>query len=71
MQTTNTDISCILISLSLWVGLITEFMIKRDDFSLTIVSYPFLDGDVSLSRSYGDYISERVRFTRVCINVFE
>ena len=42
---------------------------KRDDFKFPIVNYPFLDGDVPLSPSYGVYISQLVRFARVCNNV--
>ena len=30
---------------------------KRDDFNFEIVNFPFLDGDVSRSPSYGVYIS--------------
>ena len=36
---------------------------KRDDFD--IVNYPFLDGDVPHSTSYGVYISQFIRFARV------
>ena len=31
--------------------------------------YPFLDGDVSRSPPYGVYISQHIRFARVCSNV--
>ena len=31
-------------------------MIKRDDFNFEIVNFPFLDGDVPRSPSYGVYI---------------
>ena len=34
-----------------------------------IVNFPFLDGDVSRSPSYGVYISQLIRFARVCSNV--
>ena len=30
---------------------------KRDDFNFDIVSFPFLDGDVPRSTSYGVYVS--------------
>ena len=30
---------------------------KRDDFDFEIVNFPFLDGDVPCSTSYGVYIS--------------
>ena len=42
---------------------------KRDDFNLEKVNFPFLDGNVSRSHSYGVYISQLIRFTRVCSNV--
>ena len=35
---------------------------KRDDFDFEIVNFPFLDGDVPLSTSYGVYISQLIRF---------
>ena len=38
---------------------------KRDDFDLDIVHFPFLDGDVPRSTSYGVYISHLIRFDRV------
>ena len=47
----------------------TKIYDKRDDFSFPIVNYPFLDGDVPLAPSYGVYISQLVRFARVCNNV--
>ena len=42
---------------------------KRDDFNFEIVNFPFLDGDVPCSPSYGAYISQLIRFARVCSNV--
>ena len=42
---------------------------KRDDFNFEIVNFPFLDGDVPRSPSYGVYISQLIRLTRVCSNV--
>ena len=38
---------------------------KRDDFDFDIVNFPFLDDDVPRSTSYGIYISQLIRFTRV------
>ena len=35
---------------------------KRDDFDFDIVIFPFLDGDVPRSTSYGVYISQLIRF---------
>ena len=37
-------------------------MIKRDDFNFELVNFPFLDGDVPSSPSYGVYISQLIRF---------
>ena len=42
---------------------------KRDDFDLDIVNFPFLDGDVPRHLSYGVYISQLIRFARVCSHV--
>ena len=50
---------------------------KRDDFNFEIVNFPFLDGDVPrspsygvyISQLYGVYISQLFRFARVCSNV--
>ena len=38
---------------------------KRDDLNFDIVNFPFLDGDVPRSTSYGIYISQLIRFARV------
>ena len=42
---------------------------KLDDFNFEIVNFPFLDGDVTRSTSYCVYISQLIRFARVCSNV--
>ena len=42
---------------------------KRDGFNFEIVNFPFLDGDVPRSPSYGVYISQLIRFARVWFNV--
>ena len=42
---------------------------KRVDFDFDIVNFPFLDGDVPRCASYGVYISQLIRFARVCIHV--
>ena len=39
---------------------------KQDDLNFEIVNFPFLGGDVPPSASYGVYISQLIRFTRVC-----
>ena len=42
---------------------------KRDDFVFNIVNFPFLDGYVPRSASYGVYISQLIRFARVSSHV--
>ena len=42
----------------------TKIYVKRDDFDFEIVNFPFLDGDVPRSTSYGVYISQLFRFAR-------
>ena len=42
---------------------------KRDDFDFDIVNFPFLDDDVPHRPSYGVYISQLIRFARVCSHV--
>ena len=42
---------------------------KRDDFDFDRVNFPFLDGDVPRRASYGVYISQLIRFARVCNHV--
>ena len=42
---------------------------KRDDFDFDIDNFPFLVGDVPRRPSYGVYISQLIRFARVCSHV--
>ena len=42
---------------------------KRNDFDFDIVNFPFLDGDVPRRPSYGVYISQLIRFARVCSHI--
>ena len=42
---------------------------KRHDFDCDIVTFPFLDGNVSRSTSYGFYISQLLRFAGVSSHV--
>ena len=43
----------------------------RDDFDFDIINFPFLDGDVPRSTSYGVYISQLIRFARVSGHVVD
>ena len=49
----------------------TKIYDKRDDFDFEMVVFPFLNGDVplSLSTSYGVYISQLIRFARASSHV--
>ena len=40
----------------------TKIYDKQDDFDFEIVNFPFSDGDVPRSTSYGVYISQLIRF---------
>ena len=42
----------------------TKIYDKRDDFDFETVNFPFLDGDVPRSTSYGVYISQLIHFAR-------
>ena len=42
----------------------TKIYDKHDDFDFEIVNFPFLDGDVPRTTSYGVYISQLIRFAR-------
>ena len=44
-------------------------MINGIIFNFEIVNFPFLDGDVPRSPSYGVCISQLIRFASVCSNV--
>ena len=58
------------LNLSITNGIVSSKIYdKRDDFNFEIVNFPFLDGDVPRSHSYGVYISQLIRFARVCSNV--
>ena len=43
----------------------TKIYDKRDDFVCDIVNFPFLDGDISRSTSYGVHVSQLIHFARV------
>ena len=47
----------------------TKIYDKRDDFDSDIVNFPFPDGDVPRSASYGVYISQLIRFALVSSHV--
>ena len=58
------------LDLSITNGIVsTKIYDKRDGFNFEIVNFPFLDGDVPRSPSYDAYISQLIRFARVCSHV--
>ena len=64
----DTEASFLDLHLSISDGFVqTKIYDKRDDFDIVI--FPFLDGDVSRSTSYGVYISQLIRFARVSSHV--
>ena len=46
-----------------------KFIDKRDDFDFGIVNFPYLDGNDPRRASYGVYISQLIRFSRVSSHV--
>ena len=66
----DTEASFLDLHLSISDGFVqTKINDKRDDFDFDIVNFPFLDGDVPRSTSYGVYISQLVRFARMSCHV--
>ena len=67
----DTEASFLDLHLSISNGFVkTKIYDKRDDFfGFDIVNFPFLDGDVPLSTSYGVYISQPIRFARVSSHI--
>ena len=55
------------LNLSITHGIVSSKIYdKRDDSNFEIVNFPFLDVAVPRSPSYGVYVSQLVRFARVC-----
>ena len=66
----DTEASFLNLHLSISDGFVpTKIYDKRDDFDFDIVNFPFLDGGVPRSTSYGVYISQLIRFARVFSHV--
>ena len=66
----DTEASFLDLHLSVSNGFVkTKIYDKRDDFNFDIINFPFLDGDVPRSTSYGVYISQLIRFARVSSHV--
>ena len=66
----DTEASFLDLHLSISDGFVkTKIYDKRDDFDSDIVNFPFLDGDVPRSTSYGVYTAQLIRFVQVSSHV--
>ena len=71
-NTSDTEAPFLDLHLSISNGLVSSKIYdKRDDFDFDIVNFPFLDGDVARSASYGVYISQLIRFARVSMLIIK
>ena len=69
-NTSDTEAPFLDLHLSISYGFVSSKIYdKRNNFDFDMVNFPFLDGDVPLCPSYGVYISQLIRFTRVCSHV--
>ena len=69
-NSSDTEVPFLDLNLSITNGIVSSKIYdKRDDFNFEIVNFPLLNGDVPRSPSYGVYISQLIRFARVCSNV--
>ena len=68
-NTSGTEAPVLDLDLSIFNGFVsTNIYDKHHDFDFDIV-FPFLDGDVPRRSSYGVYISQLIRFSRVFSHV--
>ena len=66
---TSSDTKALFLDLHLSISngfVSSEIYDKRDDLDFDIVYYPFLDGDVPRRPFYEMYISQLIRFDRMC-----
>ena len=69
-NSSDTEAPFLDLNLSITNGIVSSKLYdKRDDFNFEIVNFPFLDGDIPRSPSYGVYISQLIRCARVSSNV--
>ena len=60
-NSSDTEAPFLDLNLSITNGIVSSKIYdKRDDFNFEIVNFPFLDGDVPRSPSYGVYISRLI-----------
>ena len=71
-NTSDTETPFLDLHLSISNGFVSSKIYgKRNNFDFDIVNFPFLVGDVPRRPSYGVYISQLIRFARVCSHVEE
>ena len=69
-NSSDTESPFLELNLSILNGIVSSKIYdKRGDFNFELVNFPFLDGYVPRPSSYGIYISQLIRFARVCSNV--
>ena len=62
-NSSDTEAPFLELNLSITNGIVSSKIYdKRDEFNFEIVNFPFLDGDVPRSSSYGVYISQLIHF---------
>ena len=70
MNSSDTEAQFLDLNLSILNSIVSSKLNnKHDNFNSEIVNFPFLDGVVPRSPSYGVYISQLIRFGRVCSDV--
>ena len=62
-NSSNTETPFLVLNLSITNGIVSsKIHDKRDYINFAIVNFPFLDGNIPRSPSYGVYISQLIRF---------
>ena len=69
-NSSDTEAPILDLKFSITIGIVSpKINDKQDDFNFAIVNFPLLDGAVPHSPCYGVYISQLIRFARVCSSV--
>ena len=69
-NTSDTEATFLDLHLSISNGFVSSKIYdKRDDYDFDMVNFPFLDGDVPRSTSYGVYMSQLIWFASVSSHV--
>ena len=63
----DTTLSYLDVSISICKGkFITDVFDKRDNFNFNIVNYPYMCSNIPTKSTYGVYISQLIRISRIC-----